>query len=296
MNPTRIFSLLLAFAILGTFSHAAAQGDPAQDEPFAGAVVCEPGVYLSAPDGCLPLGPSAYLTALAQMGVTLPLRPLPAYKPSPELTLLPYKYFHADYATLPIYPSLADAQAKSANAQYFPPGFVYFSYTSFDETGHYFLAKAGFWIPGNGARVSEISAFQGLLFRETPRNAFGWTFEQIPVKYGPGYGAANTGQILNPFTIVQVYYSYVADDTIWNMIGPDQWVEGRKVAVVTPNTTPPEGVTTNRWIEVNLEEQILVVYEDNRLVFATVVATGVEPFWTRRNVSDPPEKRSRDDA
>jgi lipoprotein-anchoring transpeptidase ErfK/SrfK len=58
-------------------------------------------------------------------------------------------------------------------------------------------------------------------------------------------------------------------------------VEGRKLAVVTPNTTPPEGVTGDRWIEVNLEEQSLAVYENNRLVFATMIATGMKPFWTR---------------
>ena len=56
------------------------------------------------------------------------------------------------------------------------------------------------------------------------------------------------------------------------------------MAVVTPNTAPPEGVTGNRWIEVNLEEQSLAVYENNRLVFATMIATGMKPFWTRPGV------------
>ena len=67
----------------------------------------------------------------------------------------------------------------------------------------------------------------------------------------------------------------------WNMIGVNQWVEARKVAVVTPNTTPPEGVTTGRWIDVNLAEQTLAVYDKYQLVFATVIASGLEPYWTR---------------
>jgi lipoprotein-anchoring transpeptidase ErfK/SrfK len=32
---------------------------------------------------------------------------------------------------------------------------------------------------------------------------------------------------------------------------------------------------------VNLAEQTLAVYDDRQLVFAAMVATGVEPFWTR---------------
>ncbi|HOD45102.1 MAG TPA: L,D-transpeptidase, partial [Anaerolineaceae bacterium] len=37
----------------------------------------------------------------------------------------------------------------------------------------------------------------------------------------------------------------------------------------------------NRWIEINLYEQTLAVYEDNRLVFATLIASGIDPFFTR---------------
>jgi lipoprotein-anchoring transpeptidase ErfK/SrfK len=277
--------LILMIALLSAPVPVTAQGDTSAEEPADGAVVCAPDVYLTAPDDCLPIGPSIYLTNLARLGLTFPVRPLSAYKPSPDLTQIPYYYFHADNtASLPFYPSLVDAQAKNSNAQYFPAGFVYISYTSRDETGHYYLSQSGFWIPGNGERISEVSGFQGLLFRETPRNAFGWTFEQIPVKYGPGYGAGDSGKILQPWTVVQVYYTYAADGTTWNMIGPDEWVEGRKVSIVTPSPTPPAGVTGNRWIEVNLEEQSMAVYDNNQLVFATMIASGSEPFWTRPGV------------
>jgi lipoprotein-anchoring transpeptidase ErfK/SrfK len=58
-------------------------------------------------------------------------------------------------------------------------------------------------------------------------------------------------------------------------------VEGRKVARVVPNASPPEGAATARWIEVDLSEQTLAVYDNYQLVFATVIASGLEPFWTR---------------
>jgi hypothetical protein len=279
---TKTFALFI-LAILLTISHAAAQGQPAQDESDSGAVVCEPGIYPVPPTDCLPLGPSIYLTELARLGITIPQQPLPAYNPSPHLVNIPYKYFHVDPVALPLYVSLVDAQAKVPASQSLPPGFVYISYTSRDETGHFFLSQSGFWIPGNGTRISDVPRFQGLLFRETPRNAFGWSssFEQTPVRRAPGYGADAAGLVLDPYSVVHVFDTSVADGVTWSMIGPDQWLEGRKVAVVTPNPIPPEGVTNNRWIEVNLEEQTLSVYDNHQLIFATVAATGMEPFWTR---------------
>ena len=278
----RLVYLTLWLALIASPLPVQAQETISNKESFSGGVVCAPDAYLIESENCLPIGPSTYLTSLARLGLTLPPRPLPAYKPDPGLTSLPYRYFHmADDLPPKFYSSLADAQAKSDNALTYAPGFVYISYTGQDETGHFFLSQSGHWIRGDGNRINEISSFQGLLFRETPRVAFGWTFEQIPVKSAPGYGAADTGKQLRPWTIVQIYHTEIVKDTAWNMIGPDQWVEGRKVAVVTPNTVPPEGVDSSRWMEINLEEQTIAVYENYELVFATMVATGSEPFWTR---------------
>jgi lipoprotein-anchoring transpeptidase ErfK/SrfK len=280
--------LLLIVAPLPVRAQETAPGE----ESFSGGVVCTPDVYPAESSDCLPLGPSAYLNNLASLGLTIPPRPLSAYKPSTDLTKIPYRYFHmADDMPPKFYSSLADAQAKSENSLTYAPGFVYVSYQSMDETEHFFLTRSGHWIRGDGNRIHEFSSFQGLLFRETPRIAFGWTFEQIPVKSAPGYGTADTGEQLPSWTVVQVYKTEIVKDTAWNMIGPDQWVEARKVAVVTPNPNPPQGVTNGRWIEVNLEEQTISVYENSQLVFATMGATGAKPFWTRPGVFQIFEKK-----
>lgn len=248
-------------------------------EPESGGVVCEPGVYLSEPAGCRPLGPSSYLTDLARLGMTIPPRPLPASRPDPSLAQLPYHYFHLENDYVPIYSSPG---GTGAGAQEFPPGFVYVSYIDrVEQGGVYYLTKSGGWIPGKGARVGEISGFQGLVFRATPRNSFGWAFEQIPVLSAPGYNAGKTGRQIYPFQTMSIYTTQLVDDAEWYLIGLDQWVEGRKVARVIPNTAPQPGIDTNRWIDVDLVEQTLAVYENNQLVYATVIASGLEPFWTR---------------
>ena len=249
-------------------------------EPESGAVVCAPDVYFSPPGDCLPLGPSTYITEMAKLGLTFPPRPLSVRKPDPSLTQLPYRYFHLDDDYVPV----LDSPAGNEISAPYQPGFVYVTYIDRVDTGRgiYYMLPNGSWIPGKGARVSEFSSYQGLEFKSTPVNAFGWSFEYIPIKLAPGYNTAESGLYLNPLTdIFQVYSTVNSDGADWNMIGPNQWVEARKVAMVTPTTTPPEGVTTGRWIDVDLAEQTLAVYDNNELVFATVIASGLEPFWTR---------------
>lgn len=253
-------------------------------EPESGQVVCLPDVYLTPPDDCLPAGPSTYLAELAKLGLTIPARPLPARKPDPELIKLPYRYFQLEKDYVP----MLSEPAGNETGQAFLPGFVYVSYNDRVDTGHgiYYMLESGNWIPGKGSRMGEYSAFQGLEFSARPHNAFAWPLpfymDSIPVYSAPGYSSPLTDRILYPYVnIVQVYDTHNANGVDWNMIGPGEWVEARIMATVTPHTTPPEGVTTGRWIDVDLAEQTLTVYDNYELVFATVIASGLEPFWTR---------------
>lgn len=279
-----IFLLLVSALSLGFTAHVPPiQGDITNGDFETGAVVCAPAAYLEAPGDCLPLGPSVYITEMAKLGLTFPQRSLPALKPDPSLTQLPYRYFRLDEVSVPV----LSGPAGSETGQAFLPGFVYISYIDrVESNGVYYLLQNGGWIPGKGSRIGEYSRFQGLEFRSTPPNSFAWPLpfytDSIPVRRAPGYNTPLTDRILYPYiNMVQVYDTQSADGVDWNMIGPNQWVEARILATVTPNMTPPEGVTTNRWIDVDLAEQTLAVYEDNELVFATVIASGLEPFWTR---------------
>ncbi len=278
MRIKTLFITILITGFLGYIPGALASAQSTEQD--SGAVVCPPDVYITPPDDCLAAGPSTFMTEMAKKGMTFPSRPLPVFKPDPTLTQLPFRYFHLDKDYVPV---LSQPQGNETG-QYFSPGFVYVSYIDRQDTGRgiYYQLESGGWIPGKGARVSEVSAYQGLQFRSTPHTSFGWAFEYIPIKQAPGYNTPETGQYLNPFIdIFRVYDTQSAEGTDWNMIGPGQWVEARKVALVHPKSTPPEGVTNGRWIDVDLSEQTLAVYENNQLIFATVIASGLEPFYTR---------------
>ncbi len=275
-----LIAAILALSPL-SIQTATAQNPTPAAEPDSGAVVCAPSAYLIQPENCVPLGPSIYLTGLARMGLTEPLTPLPAFQPDPALATLPFRYFHV--ITKDPVPIVA-APGDTSGGQDLYPGFVYVAYKDRVSTDHgiYYLTQNGGWVIGRGERYQEIPSFQGLQFSATPVNSFGWTFEDIPIKSAPGYGGADTGRRLVPFSVVQVFDTQNVAGADWNLIGPDQWVEARKVAQVAINTTPPDGSNNSpRWIDVNLAEQTIAVYDNNQLVFASVIASGLEPFYTR---------------
>ncbi len=288
----RFITLMLTLLLSLTWPLNTVRGEAAPPATTTELPLCPPeAAYAPSTENCLLLGPAAQLQDQLETGVPYPEPALPIYKPDFDLTYVPYRYFRVDATGSPLYPTLADAEAKAGVSRYLEPGLVYVTYINRVDTGRgiYYQLPSGEWMPGNGSRVS-YSYFQGYLLSRTPRYPFGWVLETIPVRSEPAYEAPSVSTLYR-FDLVQVYERRTINGATWDLIGPNQWVEERKVALVVPNTTLPEGVENGRWIEVNLEQQTLAVYEENRMVFATLVATGIEPYWTQPGLFQIYEKK-----
>ncbi len=279
-----VFFLLESLPLNRTIG-LAQSGRLAVPEPDSGSVVCPPGVYAIAPDGCLPLGPSEYLTQIAAIGIPYPIPSLPAYNPPAALNDIPYQYFKISEKGTPFYSSLDAAIANQPSGLHlYPSRHLYVSYVELvkDNQDTFYQLRSGNWIRAEGGRLARFyPLFQGLLFSSSPRNAFGWVLGEIQSNTAPGVNSPKSGVYHHRFEVVQIYATQSADNLTWNLIGPGEWVDSRQISRVDPATTPPEGVTGGRWIEVNLAEQTVAVYDNNRLIFATMVSTGIDRFWTR---------------
>jgi hypothetical protein len=291
--------LILVLAGFGFVAPAEAQETPRVASlqvasPQQAVVLCPPGVYTQPPEDCLPLGPSDYLGRLASQGITLPIQPLPAYSPDPALSKVDYFYamLKADQVTH-IYPTLDAALAQDGATDTLGTGLLkYISYSDVSffygrEKPDAFMLRSGGWVSSAdvAARIRGLPTYQGLLFTRSPSHAFGWIIplsSKSETKHTPGYQNQDyTGHLFVEYDVVQVFAETTVNGEEWYLVGPDEWIEGRLVGRVQPSSKPPEGVTGGRWIEINLLKQTLAVYENNQLVFATLVATGVDPFWTR---------------
>ncbi|MEJ2597216.1 MAG: L,D-transpeptidase [Anaerolineales bacterium] len=254
--------------------------------------LCLPGIYLHNPGDCLPVGPSTYLTQMAKMGITFPLTKLPASAPDPNLAYIDIHYGLVRTRNAPVYATLEDAmkgKKRDAERRIDSP-FSYISYQQ-DEVvdgRRFYHIDSGGWMTANDvSRIGHPPLFQGLTFNRTPDHAFGWILTFLsngPVesKRTPGDAKKDyTGHQFNNHDIVQVYDTQNVDGTDWYLVGPSEWLPHNVVARVIPNTNPPKGVTGDRWIEVNLYEQTISVYDHRQLVFASLIASGIDPFWTR---------------
>lgn len=268
----------------------------AADQPTqasASSVLCLPGVYLYDPGDCLPVGPSSYLTQMAQKGITFPVPPL-AYTPvDPALGNVNISYGEVVNMPAPVFGSVDQAIQgnKKGAAEQLNGEFVYVSYTSLQETGgkKLYEIRPGAYLTGNYiSRLSALPPARGATFTSTPATGFGWVLTyfsqtaQVEVKGSPNGNPI--GRLLNLYDIVPVFGEEKVGEDLWYMIGPDEWVLAKFIARVIPNTTPPAGITGDRWIEVNLFDQTLAVYDQRQLVFATIIASGADPFWTRPGV------------
>ena len=238
----------------------------------------------------------------AGTGPTFPMRPLPASHPDFVLTNLNINYGKVVTEIAPIYESVEIASTGKAKLakRTLPIGRRGLTYVSYEieqlVSDHRFYQIAqGEWMSALDVKRISPSTFQGLVFRRTPDNDFGWVIESVLPQKTPGNNTgvvpigvptsvvpgAVTGKEIPPFQIVQIFAFQQVNGGEWYLIGPDQWVDGAKVARVMVNPVAPQGVTNGRWIEINLQEQTVSVYDQNRLVFATLVSSGVEPFWTK---------------
>ena len=290
----KILTILFILGILLPARVVRAENIPSSsEESKPGEVLCPPSAYLQTPQDCLPLGPSQTLTDLARQGIFLPLMPLPAAKPDPELVKSDLNFAKlnvAAYEPVPIYGSAEDAANGSNPINYIPAGETrYVSYNSRTQIngGHYLQRTAGGWVR---ASPTGYSSFQGILFSKTPDHSFGWIVDTNRPRTTPGYGSPEVAKELYREDVVNIYAMTEANGTDWYMIGLNEWVERRYIRELRIASQPPEGVT-GRWIDINLYDQTLAAYEDGQLVFATIIATGAFPYYTQPGLFQIYEKK-----
>jgi hypothetical protein len=266
---------------------------PAAAAPLASDPLCLPTPYSSNPSDCEPYGSFAYLNRMAEIGLQFPPQPLPASAPDPALSYLPYYYGRVSSEGAPVFATIEAAMAGKPASRYIERGFDYVSYIDVQEIDgkKFYMITPGEWMRGGDLSSGvAVNPFQGLVFSATPARKFGWILQPNTAQSTPGIQGAFTDREFTRWDIIQVYETREVDGLTWYLVGPDLWIEKKNASLVYPVTTPPANVENGRWIEVNLFEQTLAVYENNQMVFATLLSSGVPGFWTRPGLFQITEK------
>ena len=235
---------------------------------------------------CTDLGPSGRLKELAQQGITFPAEPLPISKPGGGLANIPFAYALVSNEAVPVYDNLENALAdipgnmlKASKIKY-----VSLYQKTNTEKGWFYQIATNEWISAQYITKVSIPSFQGYVFKSNPTTPFGWAKDVFTTRNAPSSIAPETGRVYYKYNLLHIYDTRVVNDTEWVMVGVDEWIQSIFLSRVLPNYSNPQGVTGNRWIEINLQEQILLVYDSGKLVFATLISSGSPPFYTQPGV------------
>ena len=280
-----ILGLCLSLLAGVLFPQPAAQAAAGGETPYTNLPLCLPGLYANTPANCLPLGASESVRQLSAKGIPYPQKELPAASPDTALTELPVHVARVEQNSaeaLPLYSTLDAARGGGTPQRTIPAGPMrYVSMVNQTEAdGKTFVQlESGEWV--QATPIYSWIRFQGLIFTQTPPNDFGWAVDEADIYTAPGYASPMTGKVVAKYDVIQIYQVAQADGYEWYLIGPDEWVSSHKTRRVVVDLTKPEGVTSERWIKIDLANFTLSAYENGKLVFATLISTGLPPMYTR---------------
>lgn len=161
-----------------------------------------------------------------------------------------------------------------------PAGFNFVHAINTDIDG-WIQGLGGEWIRRDEAEYARASSFTGYHIPEDWQHPFAIILDKtgIYTSLRPGErGSADSGYVTRRYDVVNIFARQEdGDGNVWYLIGPSQWLRQEFVAMFAP-VAKPESLA-GRWMAVDLFEQTLIAYEDDRPVFATLVSSGL-PEWS----------------
>lgn len=198
---------------------------------------------------------------------------------------LPFEYYFVGADGSFGYEKLSIAEEGTPDAQ-LEPGFIVAvvqraaknmgDARSADRGAEYFLNTFGLttkrlWLPMRDLAPARPDTFSGAEIHDHLDVA--WVKADAARVYGkPGVTALKDG--LAHHTELHIRETKKIQGVEWVNVGDGQWVRRSELNVATPSAVPDGLRPGERWLDVDLSEQVLTAYEGPRPVFATLVSSG----------------------
>ena len=177
----------------------------------------------------------------------------------------------------------ADALAQYGAYYRLPVDEAYLSYTATQTLEGQILYQVApdRWLRSQDARLLQPSTFAGLLFDTPPNVPFGWALQKLQSTDEIGQ-PRRVYERYQPFQLAASLLPGAAEDVL--PLGLDEFLPRAGVALVETVPSPPAAAKDCRRIEINLNEQTLLAFENCHLRFATLIASGCETTQTPTGV------------
>jgi hypothetical protein len=146
--------------------------------------------------------------------------------------------------------------------------------------------QGGSWIRRSDATYSQPSFLTGVTFENGLEYPFAQVLDLSRIfvsAYPGGPRSQDNGRWIDRYEVVNIFATATDEEGWeWFMIGPNQWVEQRFLAVYEKIEKPED--VSGRWVAVDLYEQTLIAYEDEMPVFATLISSGLPTHETNQGL------------
>ena len=189
---------------------------------------------------------------------------------------LKYRYGLVRDPRAKIYVSLEDAVAGNGNygSLQSTPAYIVINGEQTRDGKIYYANLLG-WISATDIQLVAPSTFRGILLTKAVDFRFAWVLDET-------HSVNAAGTPLRTYSRYEVVHEVqpVTENPGYFAIGPDEWLPLNSLAITSPQVPPDAGLGVCRFIYVDLTTQTLRVYDNCKLVFATLVSTGQNPIWT----------------
>ncbi len=189
----------------------------------------------------------------------------------------------ADYSN--VYPEPTRASAPIRNVG---DGYLFATVNRWfrnDAGEKWYEINSGEFVHENDIELQEVSQFQGVQVAQQPERPFGWVVQDVQPSSEPDGEPNPAFTELPRYTFVEIFAAVQGEeDWIWYDIGDGRWVRQTYFSIVDVNPRPAEVGPDEFWTEVDLYEQTFAAYEGDRMVYATLISSGLNRWPTREGL------------
>lgn len=204
---------------------------------------------------------------------------------APENSLFGRRWYGrlADFADVRAAPSRTAPVARNVGDGYL---FASLRTRVQNESGEtWYEINPGEFVHGDDLQVAEVSDFQGVETTSQPQRPFGWVVQEVRPSRQPDGEPDAAFEKLERFDFVEIYDAIPGEDEwIWYDIGDGRWVKQTFFSIVDVSPRPAEVGDDEYWTEVDLYEQTFAAYEGDRLVYATLISSGLNRWPTNEGL------------
>jgi lipoprotein-anchoring transpeptidase ErfK/SrfK len=186
---------------------------------------------------------------------------------------LPYRYHFVGRNGALGYRTLSMAEEVAPDAE-LEPGFSIAVVHVAKRGGDPFaFTTKNLWVPLRDLGPARALPFQGAEIADGKLNQ-AWVFADRAEVFDKPGGTRSKSEVRPQWERLEVLDTVEKKERRWFRIGDGRWVSDRDVRAPTSAPIPGDAAAGERWIDVDIANQVLTAYEGERPVFATLVSTG----------------------